>query len=95
MCTSTVAVAVASPGQPVIVIGDSTVVRSGICTSALLVTAQPVGLGEGVVLGVGVDVGLGVGVELGVGVGVGVGLGVAVGVGVGAGVVATPQSGSG
>jgi hypothetical protein len=65
MCTSTVAAADALPGQPVIVIGDSTVARSGICTSPLLVVAQPVGVGVGVGLGVdvGVAVGLGVGVD--------------------------------
>src|SRR3954447_21977390 len=68
MCTSTVAVADALPGQPAIVIGDSTVERSGICTSVLLVAAHPVGLGDGVAVGVG----LGVGVDVGVGVGVGV-----------------------
>src|SRR3954454_23349958 len=68
MCTSTVALAGALPGQPAIVIGDSTVERSGICTSVLLVAAHPVGLGDGVAVGVG----LGVGVDVGVGVGVGV-----------------------
>ena len=48
MCTSTVAVADALPGQPEMVIGDSTVARSGIATSVLLVAAHPVGLGDGV-----------------------------------------------
>src|SRR5262245_25665366 len=86
MWTSTVAVAAALPGQPAMVTGDSTVVRSGICTSVLLVTPQPVGAG------VGAGGGLGVGVGVGLGVGVGVGLGAGVGVGVAA--VATPQSGS-
>src|SRR3954454_13713549 len=63
------------------VIGDSTVERSGIGTSVLLLAAQPVGLGDGVGLGVGDGVGLGEGdgeaVGLGVGDGVGVGVGVA------------------
>src|SRR3954447_17606792 len=60
MCASTVAVAEALPAQPATVIGDSTVERSGIGTSALLVAAHPVGLGVG--LGDGDGVGLGVGV---------------------------------
>src|SRR3954447_12965266 len=46
MCTSTVAFADALPAQPAMVIGDSTVERSGICTSVPLVAAQP-GLGDG------------------------------------------------
>src|SRR3954447_17220006 len=61
MCTSTVAVADALPGQPAMVIGDSTVERSGICTSPPLVSAHPAGLGDGV----GVDVGVGLGVGVG------------------------------
>src|SRR5689334_180038 len=63
MWASTVAVADALPGQPEMVIGDSTVERSGICTSVLLMAAHPGGLGgaDGVGLGVGVGVGLGVG----------------------------------
>src|SRR4051812_11674072 len=77
MCTSTVAAADALPGQPATVIGDSTVERSGICTSVSLLAAHPAGLGVG--LGDGVGLGLAVGVGLGDGVGVGVGLGVAVG----------------
>ena len=47
MCASTVAVADALPAQPETVIGDSTVERSGICTSVLLVAAHPAGLGDG------------------------------------------------
>src|SRR3954469_8428575 len=46
MCTSTVALADALPAQPEMVIGDSTVERSGICTSVLLVAVQPAGLGD-------------------------------------------------
>ena len=75
MCTSTVAVADALPAQPARLIDDSTVVRSGICTSVLLVAVQLVGdgdgLGDGVGLGDAVGVGLGDGVGLGLGVGVG------------------------
>src|SRR4051794_8208760 len=71
MCTSTVAVADALPAQPATATGDSTVERSGICTSLPFVAAQSVGLGDGD--GVGVGVGLGDGVGLGVGVGVGSG----------------------
>src|SRR3954447_12030238 len=67
MCTSTVAVAEALPGQPAMVIGDSTVERSGICTSALLVAAHPVGLGDGDGVGLAVGDGVGVGVDVGVG----------------------------
>src|SRR5262245_55552838 len=87
MWTSTVAVADALPGQPVMVIGDSTVMRSGIFMSLLLVAAQPVELGDGVGLGVGVGVGL----EVGVGVGLEVGVGVALEVGVGVGVDAAAE----
>src|SRR4051794_31513048 len=65
MWTSTVAVVAALPGQPVMVIGDSTVERSGICTSVELVAAQFVGLGDGV--GVGEEVGVGLDVGMGVG----------------------------
>src|SRR4051812_27816556 len=61
MCTSTVAVAEALPGQPETVIGDSTVERSGIATSVGLVAAQPAGAGVGLGDGVGVGVGVGVG----------------------------------
>ena len=80
MCTSTVAVADALPAQPEMVIGDSTVERSGIGTSVPLVAAHPAGLGDGdgVGLGDGVGVGVGDGVGLGDGVGVGDGLGVGV-----------------
>src|SRR4051794_28774034 len=60
MCTSTVAFADALPGQPETVIGDSTVDRSGIATSVVLVAAHPAGPGDG--LGEGDGVGLGVGV---------------------------------
>src|SRR4051794_28801715 len=67
MWTVAVAVADALPAQPETVIGDSTVERSGICTSAPLVAAQPVGLG----VGDGDGVGLGVGVGVGVGVAMG------------------------
>ena len=56
MCTSTVAVADALPAQPEMVIGDSTVERSGICTSVPLVAAHPVGDGDGDGLGVGLGV---------------------------------------
>src|SRR3954447_14502696 len=88
MCTSTVAFADALPGQVAMVIGDSTVERSGIGTSVLLLAAQPVGLGDGVGLGVGDGVGLGEGdgEAVGFGVGDGVGVGEDVGVGVGVGV---------
>ena len=55
MCTSTRAVADALPAQPETVIGDSTVERSGICTSVPLLAAQP-GLGDGDGLGVGLGV---------------------------------------
>src|SRR4051812_6426409 len=72
MCTSTVAVAEALPGQPATVIGDSTVERSGIGTSVPLVAAQPFGPGDGVGLGDGDGVGLGDGDGVGLGVGVGV-----------------------
>src|SRR3954454_7707922 len=91
MCTSTVAAADALPGQPETVIGDSTVERSGIATSAPLVAVHPAGVGggDGVALGVAVGVGLGDGVGLGVAVGDGVGLGVGVGVGVGVGLGST------
>ena len=74
MCTSTVAVADALPAQPETVIGDSTVERSGICTSVPLVAAQPVGLGDGDGDGDGDGLGDGVG-AVGVGLGVGVGSG--------------------
>src|SRR4051812_16999570 len=47
MCTSTVAVADALPAQPEIAIGDSTVERSGIGTSVLLLATHPAGLGAG------------------------------------------------
>ena len=99
MCTSTVADADASPAQPEIAIGDSTIERSGIATSVALVAAHPVGTGVGDGLGLGVGVAVGLGVGLGVTVGVGVELGVVVGVGLGVGVgfgvaaVWTPQSG--
>src|SRR4051794_6319139 len=56
MCTSTVAVAEALPAQPATVIGDSTVVRSGIGTSVPLVAVHPVGFGEGDGVGAGVPV---------------------------------------
>src|SRR3954468_6975270 len=79
MCTSTVAVAEALPGQAEMVIGDSTVERSGICTSALLVAAHPVGLGDGDGEGVGEGVGDGLGDGDGVGLAVGDGVGVGVG----------------
>ena len=82
MCTSTVAVADALPAQPATVIGDSTVERSGICTSLPLVAAHPAGLGVGMV---GLGVGDGDGVALGVGDGVGLGVGDGVGLGVGDG----------
>ena len=59
MCTSTVAVADALPAQPETVIGDSTVERSGICTSVPLVAAQP--SGSATVTARAVGVGLGVG----------------------------------
>src|SRR5690348_12203454 len=72
MCTSTVAAAAALPGQPAIVIDDSTVVRSGICTSLPLVAAHPAGLGVAVGLCVGVGLGVDVGVRAGFGAGVGV-----------------------
>src|SRR5689334_25031584 len=48
MWTSTVAVADALAAQPAMVIGDSTVERSGICTSALLLATHPAGPGAGV-----------------------------------------------
>src|SRR3954453_19007992 len=57
MCTSTVAVAVALPGQLEMVMGDSTVERSGIWTSVPLVATQPVGLGDGDGDGLGDGVG--------------------------------------
>src|SRR5215510_5939050 len=69
MCTSTVAVADALPGQPARAMSDSAVARSGICTSVPLVAAHPVGLGVGGGLGLGVGVDVGVGVWVGVGVG--------------------------
>src|SRR3954453_6293450 len=53
MCASTVAVADALPAQPETLIGDSTVERSGICTSVPLVAAHAVGLGDGDGDGVG------------------------------------------
>ena len=59
MCTSTVAVAEALPGQPATVIGDSTVERSGIATSVPLVSVLQLPAG-GVGVGVGVGVGTGV-----------------------------------
>src|SRR3954447_5232154 len=65
MCTSTVLVADALPGQPVTVIGDSTVERSGIWTSVLLVAVHEVGLGEGEGDGVGLGEGAGDGVAVG------------------------------
>src|SRR3954453_9655184 len=65
MCASTVAVADALPAQFEMVIGDSTVARSGIGTSVPLVAAHPAGLGDGD------GVGLGVGDAVGDGVGVG------------------------
>src|SRR3954469_8388145 len=67
MCTSTVAAVEALPAQPVMVIGDSTVERSGIGTSVPLVAAQAGGFGDGDGVGDGVGVGLGDGVGLGVG----------------------------
>src|SRR3954462_5447427 len=75
MCTSTVAVADALPAHPEMLIGDSTVERSGIGTSLLLVAVHPAGLGDGVGLGVGDAVGLGEGEGDGVGVGDAVGAG--------------------
>src|SRR5262245_37080746 len=77
MCTATVALADAVPGQPVMVSGDSTVERSGICTSLLLLAAQPVGLADGVGVGLGDGVSVGGGLDVGVGLGVGVGFTVA------------------
>src|SRR4051812_35732807 len=62
MCTSTVALADAVPGQPETVIGDSTVERSGIGTSVPLLTVHPAGLGDGDGVGLGVGVGVGLGV---------------------------------
>src|SRR4051794_36826645 len=59
MWTSTVAVADALPGQLEMVIGDSTVARSGICTSGLLVAVQPAGPGDGDGDGDGLGVGVG------------------------------------
>src|SRR4051812_26148008 len=53
MCTSTVAAADALPAQPEMAIGDSTVDRSGICTSVPLLAVQPAGLGDGDGVGVG------------------------------------------
>src|SRR3954454_21594225 len=77
MCTSTVAAADALHAQPETLIGDSTVVRSGICTSVLLVAVQLFGPGDGDGLGDGLGdaVGVGLGVAVGVGLGVGVGRG--------------------
>src|SRR3954471_3365302 len=83
MCTSTVALAGALPGQPAMVIGDSTVERSGICTSVPLVAVHPVGLGVGDGVGLGDGDGLGEGDGVGVGVGEGDGVGVGVGVALG------------
>src|SRR3954468_18897726 len=83
MCTSTVAVAEALPGQAAMVIGDSTVERSGICTSALLVAAHPVGLGVGDGVGVGLGDGDGLGEGDGDGLGEGEGEGDGVGVALG------------
>src|SRR3954447_13347969 len=83
MCTSTVAVADALPAQPAMVIGDSTVERSGIWTSVPLLAVHPAGLGVGVGGGDGVGLGVAVGVGLGDGVGLGVGVGGGVGVAVG------------
>src|SRR4051794_6658407 len=65
MCTSTVAAADALPAQPAMVIGDSTVERSGICTSVPLVAAHAVGDGEGDGVGLGEGEGEGDGVGLG------------------------------
>ena len=65
MCTSTVAVADALPVQPEMVIGDSTVERSGIGTSVLLVAAQPAGAGDGDGDAVAVGDGVGVGRRVG------------------------------
>src|SRR4051794_19308173 len=88
MCTSTVAAADALPAQPAMVIGDSTVERSGICTSVPLVAAHAVGDGDGdgVGLGDGDGVGLGDGDGEGDGVGLGDGDGDGDGDGVGLGV---------
>src|SRR4051794_2994608 len=61
MCTSTVAAADALPAQPETAIADSTVERSGIGTSVVLVATHPAGLGEGVGEGDGVGLGVGVG----------------------------------
>src|SRR3954447_3949846 len=61
MCTSTVLVAAALPGQPVMVIGDSTVERSGIWTSVLLVAVHVAGEGEGDGVGLGAGDGVAVG----------------------------------
>src|SRR6478735_3537627 len=65
MCTSTVAVADALRAQPEMAIGDSTVERSGIGTSVLLLATHPVGVGVGDGDGLGLGLGLGVGVALG------------------------------
>src|SRR3954453_10844710 len=80
MWTSTVAVADALPAQPAIVIGDSTVERSGICPSALLLATHPAGPGDGDGLAVGVGDGDGVALAVGDGVGLGEGVGDGVGV---------------
>src|SRR3954447_15212070 len=61
MCTSTVAAVDALPGQPVMVIGDSTVERSGIGTSVPLVAVHAGGFGDGDGVGDGVGLGVGVG----------------------------------
>src|SRR4051794_19234869 len=65
MCTSTVAVADALPAHPEMLIGDSTVERSGISTSVPLLAVHPAGLGDGD--GVGLVVGDAVGDGVGVG----------------------------
>src|SRR3954471_18300031 len=75
MCTSTVAAADALPAQPEIVIGDSTVDRSGICTSVLLLATHSAGLGDDDGVGLGDGDGAGDGVGLGDGDGDGVGAG--------------------
>src|SRR5262245_37880109 len=62
MCTSTVALADALPAQLVIAIGDSTVEKSAIGTSAPLVAVHPAGPGDGDGDGLGDGLGDGVGV---------------------------------
>src|SRR5262245_15085252 len=61
MCTSTAEDADALPAQPVTLIGDSTVEKSAIATSAPLVAAQRAGLGDGDGDGDGDGLGVGAG----------------------------------